>query len=126
MNNQQKRNYYVPPYKRNDNIESDKDLNDKNNEDKQIINKTESKPLKIYKFDENYLSNNTINKQYNISVYNYSFQTKTNSYILKNTHNIDDNIFNFKEDNITNYKLNDIVVSKLSDNDYYIININNF
>lgn len=125
MNNQQKRNYYVPPYKRNGDIESDKDLNDKNNEDKQIINKTESKPLKIYKFDENYLSNNTINKQYNISAYNYSSQTKTNSYILKNSHNIDDNIFNFKEDNISNYKLNDIVVTKLSDNDYYIININN-
>lgn len=125
MNNQQKRNYYVPPYKRNGDIESDKDLNDKNNEDKQIINKTESKPLKIYKFDENYLSNNTISKQYNISAYNYSFQTKTSSYILKNNHNIDDNIFNFKEDNIFNYKLNDIVVTKLSDNDYYIININN-
>ena len=125
MNNQQKRNYYVPPYKRNGDIESDKDLNNKNNEDKQIINKSESKPLKIYKFDENYLSNNTINKQYNISVYNYSFQTKTSSYILKNSHNIDDNIFNFKEDNISNYKLNDIVVTKLSDNDYYIININN-
>lgn len=125
MNNQQKRNYYVPPYKRNDNIESDKDLNNKNNEDKQIINKTESKPLKIYKFNENYLSNNTINKQYNISAYNYSFQTKTSSYILKNSHNIDDNIFNFKEDNIFNYKLNDIAITKLSDNDYYIININN-
>lgn len=125
MNNQQKRSYYVPPYKRNGDIESDKDLNDKNNEDKQIINKTESKPLKIYKFDENYLSNNTINKQYNISAYNYSSQTKTGSYILKNSHNIDDNIFNFKEDNISNYKLNDIVVTKLSDNDYYIININN-
>ena len=68
MNNQQKRNYYVPPYKRNGGIESDKDLNDKNNEDNQIINKTETKPLKIYKFDENYLSNNTINKQYKISV----------------------------------------------------------
>ena len=125
MINQQKRNYYVPPYKRNDNIESDKDLNNKNQDNKQIINKTESKPLKIYKFDENYLSNNTINKQYNISVYNYSPQTKTSSYILKNSHNIDDNIFNFKEDNIFNYKLNDIVVTKLSDNDYYIININN-
>lgn len=125
MNNQQKRSYYVPPYKRNGDIESDKDLNDKNNKDKQIINKTESKPLKIYKFDENYLSNNTINKQYNISAYNYSSQTKTSSYILKNSHNIDDNIFNFKEDNISNYKLNDIVVTKLSDNDYYIININN-
>lgn len=125
MINQQKRNYYVPPYKRNDNTESDKDLNNKNNEDKQIINKTESKPLKIYKFDENYLSNNTINKQYNISTYNYSSQTKTSSYILKNSHNIDDNIFNFKEDNITNYKLNDIAITKLSDNDYYIININN-
>ena len=70
MINQQKRNYYVPPYKRNDNIESDKDLNNKDQDNKQIINKTESKPLKIYKFDENYLSNNTINKQYNISAYN--------------------------------------------------------
>ena len=49
MNNQQKRIYYVPPYKRNGDIESDKDLNNKNNEDKQIINKTETKPLKIYK-----------------------------------------------------------------------------
>ena len=125
MINQQKRNYYVPPYKRNDNIESDKDLNNKDQDNKQIINKTESKPLKIYKFDENYLSNNTINKQYNISTYNYSFQTKTSSYILKNSHNIDDNIFNFKEDNISNYKLNDIAITKLSDNDYYIININN-
>ena len=125
MINQQKRNYYVPPYKRNDNIESDKDLNNKDQDNKQIINKTESKPLKIYKFDENYLSNNTINKQYNISTYNYSFQTKTSSYILKNSHNIDDNIFNFKEDNISNYKLNDIAITKLSDDDYYIININN-
>ena len=125
MINQQKHNYYVPPYKRNDDIESDKDLNNKNNEDKQIINKTEIKPLKIYKFDENYLSNNTINKQYNITTYNYSSQTKTSSYILKNSHNIDDNIFNFKEDNISNYKLNDIAITKLSDNDYYIININN-
>ena len=64
MNSQQKRIYYVPPYKRNDNIESDKDLNNKDQDNKQVINKTESKPLKIYKFDENYLSNNTINKQH--------------------------------------------------------------
>ena len=41
MNNQQKRSYYVPPYKRNGDIESDKDLNDKNN--KFILNSIKNK-----------------------------------------------------------------------------------
>ena len=136
-------NYYIPPYKRNtssndadkdDNKDQDnhqdlinKDDNNKdNNQDnnKDLIDNSETKPLKIYKFNNTYLSNYIINKQYNISAYNCPSQIKTNSYILKNNHNIDDNIFNFKEDIMSN-KLNDIIITKLSNNNYYIINIKN-